>query len=84
MSVYVIDAPHRENFLAKEDRIVVGGAACSGSNQRPPPGVTACPDVSGVFAMRELSNNHHNPASLHECNNTRLHHSAAAAHTAER
>ena len=27
-SVYVIGAPHRENFMAKEDGLVVGGAAC--------------------------------------------------------
>ena len=25
--------PHRENFLAKEDRQVVGGAACPGSRR---------------------------------------------------
>ena len=30
-SVYVIGFPHRENFLAKEDRFVVGGAACPGT-----------------------------------------------------
>ncbi len=39
-SVYAIGAPHRENFLAKEDRLVVSGAACPGSRRGPPPGVT--------------------------------------------
>ena len=39
-SVYVIGAPHRENFLAKEDRSVVGGAACPGSRRGLPSGVT--------------------------------------------
>ena len=39
-SVYVIGFPHRENFLAKEDRLVVGGAARPGSRRGPPPGVT--------------------------------------------
>ena len=32
--------PHRENFLAKEDRLVVSGAACPGSRRGPPSGVT--------------------------------------------
>ena len=32
--------PHRESFLAKEDRLVVGGAACPGCRRGPPPGVT--------------------------------------------
>jgi hypothetical protein len=32
--------PHRENLLAKEDRLVVGGAACPGSRRGLPPGVT--------------------------------------------
>jgi len=32
--------PHRENFLAKEDCLVVGGAACPGSRRGLPPGVT--------------------------------------------
>ena len=39
-SVYGIGAPHRENFLAKEESYVVGGAACPGSRRGPPPGVT--------------------------------------------
>jgi len=32
--------PHRENFLAKEERKVVCGAACPGSRRGLPPGVT--------------------------------------------
>jgi hypothetical protein len=32
--------PHRENFLAKEDRLVVSGAARPGSRRGLPPGVT--------------------------------------------
>jgi hypothetical protein len=32
--------PHRENFLAKEERYVVSGAACPGSRRGPPQGVT--------------------------------------------
>jgi len=32
--------PHRENFLAKEDSLVVGGAARPGSRRGLPPGVT--------------------------------------------
>jgi len=32
--------PYRENFLAKEDRLVVGGTACPGSRRGPPAGVT--------------------------------------------
>ena len=39
-SVYGIGAPHRENFLAKDDRLIVGGAACPGSRRGPPSGVT--------------------------------------------
>ena len=39
-SVYVIGFPHRENFLAKEDRLVVGGAARPRSRGALPPGVT--------------------------------------------
>ena len=39
-SVYAIGAPHRENLLAKEDRLVVDGAACPGSRRGLPPGVT--------------------------------------------
>ena len=39
-SVYVIGAPHRENFMAKEDGLVVGGAACPRSRRGPPGGVT--------------------------------------------
>jgi hypothetical protein len=32
--------PHRENFLAKEERLVVSGAACPGCRRGLPPGVT--------------------------------------------
>jgi hypothetical protein len=32
--------PHRENFLSKEDRLVVSGAACPGCRRGLPPGVT--------------------------------------------
>jgi hypothetical protein len=39
-SVYVIASPHRENFLAKEERSVVSGAARPGSSRGLPPGVT--------------------------------------------
>ncbi len=39
-SVYAIGAPHRENFLAKEERKVVGGAACPGCRRGLPGGVT--------------------------------------------
>ena len=39
-SVYVIASPHRENFLAKEERYVVSGATCPGSRRGLPPGVT--------------------------------------------
>ena len=39
-SVYVIGFPHRENFLAKEDSKVGGGAARPGSRRGLPPGVT--------------------------------------------
>jgi len=39
-SVYVIGFPHRDNFLAKEERQVVGGAARPGSRRGLPPGVT--------------------------------------------
>jgi len=33
-------SPHRENFLAKEDRLVVSGAARPGCRRGLPPGVT--------------------------------------------
>ncbi len=69
--------PHRENFLAKEDRKVVGGAACPGSRRGPPPGVT-------VFANARINKQHHNSASHHECKNTRHRDSAPTPHTAER
>jgi hypothetical protein len=34
-SVYVIVSPYRENLLAKEDRLVVGGTACANATYRP-------------------------------------------------
>jgi hypothetical protein len=40
--------------------------------------------VSRFLPTRELRNNHHNPASHHECKNTRHRDSAATPHTAER
>ncbi len=39
-SVYAIAALYRENFLAKEDRLVVSGTARPGSRRGPPLGVT--------------------------------------------
>lgn len=33
-------SPHRENFLAKEERYVVSGAACPGCRRGLPAGVT--------------------------------------------
>jgi hypothetical protein len=71
-SVYVIGFPHRENFLTKEDREVVGGAACPGTAGGLPPGVT-------VFANARINKLHYNPASHHECKNTRHRDSAATA-----
>ena len=35
-----------------------------------PPGVTACPDLSGGFAKATIKKQHHSPASHHECKNT--------------
>ena len=76
-SVYAIDFPHRENFLAKEDRYVVVGAARPGSRRGPPPGVT-------VFASATKNKQQHNPAPHHECKNARHRDSTPTAHTAER
>ena len=56
---------------------MVGGAACPGSRQ-------GLPLVSRFLPTRQLSNNHHNPASHHECKNTRHSDSAPTPHTAER
>jgi len=56
---------------------VVGGTACPGSRRGLPPGVT-------VFANARINKQHHNPASHHECKNTRHRDSAPTAHTAER
>jgi len=69
--------PHRENLLAKEDRKVVGGAACPGCRRGLPPGVT-------VFANARINKQHHNPAPHHECKNARHRDSAPTPHTAER
>ena len=62
-----------------------------GQNERPSMAVQAAPApagdsllVSRFLPPRELSNNHHNPSSHHECKNTRHRDSAPTAHTAER
>ena len=68
--------PHRENFLAKEECLVVSGTARPGSRRGPPL-------VSRFLPTRELSINHHNSASHHECKNTR-HRDAAATCTYRR
>jgi len=52
---------------------------------RPAPAPAGVPLlVSRFLPTRELSNNHHIPASHHECKNTRHRDSAPTAHTAER
>jgi len=63
----------------------------SGQNEKPSMAVQAAPApagdsllVSRFLPTRESSNNHHNPASHHECKNTRHRDSAPTAHTAER
>jgi len=76
-SVYAIGSPHRENLLAKEYGLVVGGAACPSSRRGLPLGVT-------VFANARITKQNQNPASHHECKNTRHRDSAPTAHTAER
>jgi len=40
--------------------------------------------VSRFLPTREFINNHHTPASHHECKNTRHREAAPTAHTAER
>jgi hypothetical protein len=40
MSVYAIAALYRENLVAKEERLVVSGAACPGCRRGLPLGVT--------------------------------------------
>jgi len=65
----------------------------SGQNERSSMAVQAAPApagdpllVSRFLPTRELSNNHHNPASHHECKNTRHRPPAGGPtpHTAER
>ena len=63
----------------------------SGQNERPSMAVQAAPApagdsllVSRFLPTRELSNNHHNPASHHECKNARHRDSTPTPHTAER
>jgi len=56
---------------------VVGGTARPGSRRGLPGGVT-------VFANARITKQHHNPASHHECKNTRHRDSEATPHTAER
>jgi len=53
------------------------GAAWPRSRGTLPPGVT-------VFANARINKQHHNPASHHECKNTRHRDSAPTTHTAER
>ena len=81
-SVYVIASPHLENLLPKEDLQVVGGTARTGSRRGSPPGVTACPDLSGVFANARITKQHHNPTSHHECKNTTTFTAFGAGHCA--
>ena len=64
---------------------------CSGQNERPSMAVQAAPAAAGdsllvsrFLPTREKTNQHHNPASHHECKNTRHRDSAPTAHTAER
>jgi len=63
----------------------------SGQNARPLMAAQAAPApagdsllVSRFLPTRELSKNHHNSTSHHECKNTRHRDSAPTAHTAER
>jgi len=56
---------------------VASATACPGSRRGLPPGVT-------VFANARTNKQHHNPASHHECKNTRHRDSAPTPHTAER
>jgi len=63
----------------------------SGQNERASMAVQAAPApagdsflVSRFLPTREQTNQHHNPASHHECKNTRHRDSAPTAHTAER
>ena len=63
----------------------------SGQNERSLMAAQAAPALAGdplvvsrFLPTRELSNNHHNPASHHECKNTRHRDSAPTPHTAER
>jgi len=55
---------------------VAGGTACPGCRRGLPTGVT-------VFANAIINNQHHNPASHHECKNTRHRDAEATPHTAE-
>ena len=63
----------------------------SGQNERPSMAVQAAPApaggsllVSRFLPTREQTKQHHNPATHHECKNTRHRDSAPTAHTAER
>ena len=63
----------------------------SGQNVRASMAVQAAPApagdplvVSRFLPTRKLTKQHHNPASHHECKNTRHRDSAPTAHTAER
>jgi hypothetical protein len=49
---------------------MVGGVARPGSRRGLPPGVTACLDLSGVFANARITKQQHNPTSHHVCKNT--------------
>jgi len=63
----------------------------SGQNERSSMAVQAAPApaggsllVSRFLPTREQTKQHHNPATHHECKNTRHRDSAPTAHTAER
>jgi len=74
--VYAIGAPHHENFLAKEERLVVGGAARPGCRR-------GLPLVSRFLPTRQQAKQYHNPASHHEFKYRRHRAPASTADTAD-
>jgi len=63
------------------------GFAAEAAGQKPagrPRSRGALPLVSRFLPTREQTKQHHNPASHHECKNTRHRDSAPTPHTAER